>query len=76
MKQVNLSKQALKFLKKQTPKTAKRIMTAINHLPQGDVKQMKGNTGYFRLRVGNFRVIYDEQLTVIDVIEINNRGDI
>lgn len=43
----------------------------------GDVKKLKGN-GYYRLRLGNVRVIFtknDEELIIL-VIDIGNRGQI
>ena len=56
--QINYSKQAVKFLEKQDRRTQIRIITAINNLPSGDVKKLKGQDGY-RLRVGDFRIIFD-----------------
>ena len=55
---IQYSKQAIKFLKKQDKPTQKRIVTAINFLPAGDVKRLQGQNGY-RLRVGDYRVIFD-----------------
>lgn len=39
---------------------------------------MQGYAGYYRLRVGDYRVIYtaDNNVLLIRVIEIGNRGDI
>lgn len=34
------------------------------------------NTKGFRLRVGNFRVLFDVNGIIIDIIEIGNRGQI
>lgn len=70
------SKKALKFLKKQDKTTQKRITDAIARLPkEGDIKKMRGVRGY-RLRVGNFRVLFDVNGMIIDIIEIDNRGQI
>jgi len=46
-------------------------------LPKGDVKKLKGYE-YYRLRVGDFRVIFtknDEELVIL-VIDIGNRGQV
>jgi len=46
-------------------------------LPKGDVKKLKGYE-YYRLRVGDFRVIFtknDEELVIL-VIDIENRGQV
>lgn len=48
--EIQYSKQALKFLKKQDVPTRKRIINAINLLPAGDVKALQGRNDY-RLRV-------------------------
>lgn len=49
---IRYSKQAEKFLKKQDAATRKRIRSAIQALPSGDVKKLQGRNGY-RLRVGD-----------------------
>lgn len=67
------SKQAEKFLDKQEPQTKRRIVTAIEKLPAGDVKKLTGMP-YFRLRVGNFRVIFDMYGRVLSIVKIENRG--
>ena len=56
--EIQYSKQALKFLKKQDVPTRKRIINAINLLPAGDVKALQGRNDY-RLRVGDYRIIFD-----------------
>ena len=39
--------------------TKQRIKTAIEQLPEGDTKQLKGrNIAAYRLRVGGWRVLY------------------
>ncbi len=72
---IRYSKQALKFLKKLDKPTIKRIISAIEMLPSGDVKKLKGKEGY-RLRVGDFRVIFDKDGNVLYIIKIGNRGQV
>lgn len=72
---INYSKQAAKFLVRQDKTTQKRIINAVNSLPHGDVKKLQGRTGY-RLRVGNFRIIFDRTGNIIYIEEIDNRGQI
>lgn len=72
---VRYSKQAIKFLKKQDVPTRKRIVSAINALPSGDVKKLQGVNGY-RLRVGDFRVIFDKNGDVLWIERIENRGQV
>lgn len=73
--EIKYSKQAEKFLKRQDNETAIRIVKAINMLPRGDVKKLKGTNSY-RLRVGSFRIIFDKYGNILYIIKIGNRGDI
>ena len=65
----------MKFLKKLDKPTIKRIISAIEMLPSGDVKKLRGKDGY-RLRVGDFRVIFDKDGNVLYIIKIGNRGQV
>ena len=69
------SKSSLKFLKKQDADTQKRIIDAIEKIPAGDIKKLRG-TDIFRLRVGDFRVLYDDSGNIIAIIDIGSRGQI
>lgn len=75
MLEINYSKQAEKFLKKQTAATRNRILTAIHNLPLGDVKKLQGKNAY-RLRVGDYRIIFDRSGNIIYIEKIDNRGQI
>lgn len=72
---IRYSKQAEKFLKRQDSVTRNRIRNAIHNLPSGDVKKLQGRNGY-RLRVGNYRVIFDRDGNVLYIERIDNRGQI
>ena len=74
-----IEKPAAKFIRKQPADQQKRILKAISQLPfSGDIKQMKGETGHYRLRVGDYRIIYRAEHDVLTVIVMNagNRGQI
>lgn len=73
--EIKYSKQSIKFLKKQDMPTRKRIVSAINLLPAGDVKSLQGRNGY-RLRVGDFRIIFDIDGKILYIEKIGNRGQI
>lgn len=73
--QVKFSKQALKFLNKQDVPTRKRLITAINVLPAGDVKKLQGIDA-FRLRVGDYRIIFTKDGEIIFIEKIDNRGQV
>ncbi len=74
---------ALKSLKKIDSKYRQLIIEKISNLAKNpnettNVKAWKGLSGYYRLRVANYRVIYelqDEQLVIL-IIDINHRKDI
>lgn len=72
---INYSRQSAKFLSKQDKITQKRIISAINKLPAGDVRKLQGRTGY-RLRVGDFRIIFDIDGNILYIDKIDNRGQI
>ena len=75
---IEFDKQALKYLQKQPRKHQERLLKAIYHLPEGDVRQLKGYSHRFRLRVGDYRVIFDmeENKMIILVLVVGSRGDI
>ena len=82
---IRYSKDAIKFLSKQTKKTVERIRCAIVKLtlnpPEGDIAFMQGYTdGRKRLRVGAWRIIYnnamENRIEILQIIDIGNRGDI
>lgn len=73
--EIQYSKQALKFLKKQDVPTRKRIINAINLLPAGDVKALQGRNDY-RLHVGDYRIIFDINGNILLIEAIGNRGQI
>ena len=75
VRMVKYSKQARKFLEKQEQRVRQRIEAAIQALPAGDVKKIQGQP-YYRVRVGDFRVIFDREGSVILVVKIDNRGQV
>ncbi|MDR1159277.1 MAG: type II toxin-antitoxin system RelE/ParE family toxin [Syntrophomonadaceae bacterium] len=71
-------KPAERFLDAQTVKNRRRIMDACDKLPNaGDRKQLTGHPEY-RLRVGDFRILYFVvmNLVKVTVLAIGNRGDV
>ncbi len=77
--EIKIDKRAVKFLQKQPKNQQNRIFEAISKLPvSGDIKPLQQRHGYYRLRVGDYRIIYtvDNDILVVFVIEIGNRGDI
>ncbi len=59
MYQIVIKKKAKKFIDKLPLNERKRIVSAIEQLPNGeDIKKLKGHDNMLRLRVGSYRVIY------------------
>lgn len=80
-KRIEFKKSAAKFLKSRSRKEQLRLLAKIYQLPDGEhIKKFEGYENRYRLRVGNWRVIYelknDGEIIVILVVEIGNRGDI
>jgi mRNA interferase RelE/StbE len=70
------SRSAEKYLDRQTTAVRKRIMDAVDRLPDGDVIKLSGREGY-RLTVGGFRVLFDYVgKDGVDVMVIAPRGDV
>ncbi|WP_052298666.1 type II toxin-antitoxin system RelE family toxin [Syntrophobotulus glycolicus] len=75
---IEYEKSCVKYLKKLDKNTQIRIINAINQLPFGDIKRLQGSTEDYRLRVGQYRVIfsrYEEEL-LVKIIQISPRGQI
>lgn len=78
---IQIDRKALKFINKQSQDQKRRILSAIWKLPYvGDIKPLQGkeNEGLFRLRVGDYRVIYsvDNGHLTVFVVDAGNRGQI
>lgn len=78
MKEISYSKQAFKTLARMTPADSRRIRSAVTQYAtdgKGDVKKLQGFP-FYRLRVGDWRVIFDDDGLVITVEKIAPRGDV
>jgi mRNA interferase RelE/StbE len=80
--QIEFSNAALKQLKKLPVKVRTRIQTKIDELadnprPNGVIKLEDSDKGY-RIRVGNYRVLYDifDDVLVVSVVRVGHRKDV
>ena len=75
---IKYEKDCLKYLKKLDRNTQVRIINAITQLPFGDVKKLQGNISDYRLRVGNYRIVFskDDENIMISIIKIAPRGEV
>ena len=74
-----IMKPARKFIEQQARHHQERLLKAIYQLPyEGDIKPLGGQTNAYRLRVGDFRVIYslDHGILTVEVLTVGNRGDV
>ena len=71
------AKRAAKDIKKLHNPDKQRIKIGIEKLPAGDVKKLKGCENLYRLRVGDWRIIfsYADKDTIL-IEEVDSRGDI
>lgn len=79
MYKIIIKKKAEKFIDKLPKNERLRIAKAIELLPNGeDIKKLKGHSNLFRLRVGDYRIIYtvDNGELIIYIIDAGNRGEI
>ena len=70
-------KRAEKYLHKLTDEIQIRLEKAINGIPDGDIKLLKGHANMYRLRVGDIRIIFSKEGDdTIYILQIGPRGDI
>lgn len=78
--QIEIQKPALKFITKLPKNEKEHLLREISKLPEGDIKALKGkkSKGFYRLRVGTYRIIYtvDHGKLIVCVIDAGNRGEI
>ena len=74
-----IMKPARKFIEKQARHNQERLLKAIYRLPlDGAVKPLAGQENLYRLRVGDYRVIYSihDDILTVEVMTAGNRGDV
>ncbi|MUO77892.1 type II toxin-antitoxin system RelE/ParE family toxin [Agrobacterium vitis] len=81
MKKIAYSKSSLKVLRRLPTNEAKRITQKIEQYasdPQSMANNVKALTSspYIRLRVGDWRVIMDDQGSVLEILKIGPRGSV
>ena len=79
MYQILIKKRAKKFIDRLPLNEKRRIVSAIERLPDGeDIKHIKGHSDLLRLRVSDYRIIYtvDNSRLIVCVIDAGNRGQI
>lgn len=74
---ISYAKAAVKVINGMDRATKQRIKAAIEKIPAGDIKPLKGSSGSYRLRVGGWRILFSYPGDDIILIEkIGPRGDV
>ena len=79
---IEIKRSAAKALKEIPKANRKRIVEKIDSLaespPNPDTTKMKGNNPFHKVRIGDYRIVYEiqEDVLVILVIKIGHRKDI
>ena len=86
MYNIKLHKRVVKFIQSRNPKEKLRIKEKLLELqnnpyptnPKTDTKNMINSNNGYRLRVGNYRFLYDivENELIVYIEKADNRGDI
>ena len=72
---LQVTKSAEKAIKKLDKDTRGRIIAGIKNLPFGDIKKLKGYEMSYRLRIGDYRVLYTFDGYTIIVTDVLPRGE-
>jgi len=81
MKEVIYTVKAQKFLSRITKADSQRIRGKMKQYAEhpeelkNQVKKLK-NLPFYRLRVGDYRVIFDDKGLILEVVKVGNRGDV
>lgn len=82
MKKISYSRDAIKTLTKLPVNTRELIRSKIEQYAASpaslanNVKALKGSRGVYRLRVGDWRVVFNEDGQVMSIIKIAARGSV
>ena len=71
---ITYAKQAVKSLMRLDIPTRQRIQFGIEKLPDGDIKRLKGYTDLYRLRIGDWRVLFTMVANNIAIENVLPRG--
>ena len=75
--EISYAKAAVKVINGMDKATKQRVRTAIEKIPAGDIKPLKGSNGSFRLRVGSWRILFSyPEYNIILIEKIGPRGDV
>jgi len=75
--QITYSRAAVKVINSMDKAAKQRIKAGIEKIPKGDIKPLKGSPGTYRLRVGDWRILfsYPKHDTIL-IEKIGPRGGV
>ncbi len=73
--QIEYSKEAVKHINQLDKQKKQRIKNAIEKLPAGDIRKLVGFKTDYRLRVGDYRVLFSRESDIIIVKDVLPRGE-
>ncbi len=82
MKTITFTRDAAKVLRRMPANTARTIRAKIQQYAEhpaslaNNVKALQGEVGVYRLRVGDWRVLFSETGEVLAILKIASRGDV
>lgn len=81
MREIRFTKKALKGFRKLPQKKRLATVTALEDIASDkkishDIKKIQGENDQWRLRIGDYRIVYTIDLVVLEVVKIGPRGDI
>ena len=71
---IEYSREAVKHIGALDKPTKQRIKQAIEKLPNGDIKKLQGYKNEYRLRVGNYRILFSQNEHIITIKDVLPRG--
>lgn len=75
MPNIIYTKKAKKNIKSLDATVKDRIKSGIEKIPFGDIKKLQGYSNLYRLRIGDYRVIYQIEQDIIIIDAILPRGE-
>lgn len=75
--EISYARAAVKVINGMDKATKQRIKAAVEKIPAGDIKPLKGSNGSYRLRVGGWRILFSyPEHDIILIEKIGPRGDV
>jgi mRNA interferase RelE/StbE len=70
-----ITKDAARTIQRMDTSTRRRVYDGIKKLPAGDVKKLRGFKNSYRLRIGDWRIIFTMIGRDISIDDVLPRGD-